>query len=816
MKSKLAIAVALASALHTSAAFSLGLGDIDVESNVNERLEAQIPLTNAGRLDASQILVSLASGADFARAGVARDYFLTSLDFEVTRGAGGPVLKVSSPDVVREPYLNFLVEVRWPNGRLVREYTVLLDLPTYSAAPVRAIAPAQPVGNDDGRGSRSVQRAPVASAAPAPRAAPSQPASRASNNVPAPRALDGQSVTVQANDTLWDIARSIRPADASINQTMVALQQLNPEAFINGNINLLKKGAVLRLPADSDVAAVGALAARQSVGAQTQDWRSGNPAAVDARPAPAVPEAPASQSGHLQLSAADTAQSSSDSASGSAPEAAADASAAASAGNAVQQAEINRLRNELAISLENLDKSAVENEEMEQRLDTVESQLSDLEALVTLKDRELESMRNALELRRAELESAEEAGQLAAETAQADVADAAGQVVDSDALASAAVTAPEAEAEIAAQAGEPATAAAEQATEAEAEQNILASIASALSISVEAVIGAAIGLLALIVAAIMWLVGRRQDEYQASVFEPEPAMEPAVAAVETDVAVDEPVAEPEAASAAPEEVVPEQPVAQAPVEPADDVEPAAAPVGEDSDEHDPLAEADIYLAYGRHEQALEMLGAAIAADGGNRELRLKLLEVHVDAGNQDGFRSACAELLEQDPAASEAADALLAGVSDASQWWPQGTVSAPADDFLESYSESSDELLGEVEIEPDPPLYSDDELKALAETSDVSDADLGLDLDLDSDEAAGSTGDSGEGDVGLQLAYDADASDAGTAASSEDEVSTKLDLARAYIDMGDVDGAREILDEVLEEGSAEQREQANSMLSRIA
>ena len=130
MKSKLATAIALVGLMQSSIVYALGLGEIQVSSALNERLAAEIPLVNASDLDASQVLVSLASEADFARAGVDRDYFLSSVEFIVERGeSGAPVLRLQTPDVVLEPYLNFLVELRWPKGRLLREYTVLLDLP---------------------------------------------------------------------------------------------------------------------------------------------------------------------------------------------------------------------------------------------------------------------------------------------------------------------------------------------------------------------------------------------------------------------------------------------------------------------------------------------------------------------------------------------------------------------------------------------------------------------------------------------------------------------------------------------------------------
>ena len=122
MKTKLATAIMLVGALHVNLASALGLGEIDVDSALNERFTAEIPLVNARSLDPSQIIVSLASASDFARADVERPYFLNHLEFKVqTDSRGRQVLHVSTPEVMREPYLNFLLEVRWPSGKITVE-----------------------------------------------------------------------------------------------------------------------------------------------------------------------------------------------------------------------------------------------------------------------------------------------------------------------------------------------------------------------------------------------------------------------------------------------------------------------------------------------------------------------------------------------------------------------------------------------------------------------------------------------------------------------------------------------------------------------
>ena len=126
-------------ALQASLAHGLGLGDITLRSALDQPLAAEIRLRGVGDLNPSQILVGLGSAGDFERAGVERVYLLSDIQFEVQLdGEGSGVVRLSSDRPIREPYLDFVVEVRWPTGRVLREYSVLLDLRTYTGAPAEA------------------------------------------------------------------------------------------------------------------------------------------------------------------------------------------------------------------------------------------------------------------------------------------------------------------------------------------------------------------------------------------------------------------------------------------------------------------------------------------------------------------------------------------------------------------------------------------------------------------------------------------------------------------------------------------------------
>ena len=246
---KLVLAIAAASALSSGMAHALGLGEVTLQSALNQPLVAEIELLEVRDLASSELLPTLASPEAFTKAGVDRQYFLTDLKFTpVLKPNGKSVIRVTSSKPMREPYLNFLVEVLWPNGRLLREYTLLLDPPLYTPQSVTPAA----------------ARLPVAAAAPATRvlapaprpatavAKPVSPAAPTAASAPAAKPLEGNQYKTTANDTLWEIAQRAR-AGGSVHQTMLAIQDLNPDAFIGGNINRLKSGQVLRLPNEQQV-----------------------------------------------------------------------------------------------------------------------------------------------------------------------------------------------------------------------------------------------------------------------------------------------------------------------------------------------------------------------------------------------------------------------------------------------------------------------------------------------------------------------------------------------------------------------------------
>ncbi|MFT5580463.1 MAG: pilus assembly protein FimV, partial [Paraglaciecola psychrophila] len=267
VRKKLAVMVAALGAFQADVVSALGMGHVSLNSALNQPLNAEIRLLNTNDLDSTQVRISLADPAAFKRSGVERDFFLSNIDFSVQLdGFGSGVVKLTTREPVVEPFLNFLVETRWPSGRLLREYTVLLDLPVFSEAAPAVIDQATSAQSESlpERAATAASTNTIASAR------------RADNALAA-----GTDYRVQNDDTLWKIAKGSRVrADQSVQQVMVSLQRINPEAFVKGNINRLKSGAVLRLPTETEIDKVVERKAVQEVANQNKVWKRGGPVAA--------------------------------------------------------------------------------------------------------------------------------------------------------------------------------------------------------------------------------------------------------------------------------------------------------------------------------------------------------------------------------------------------------------------------------------------------------------------------------------------------------------------------------------------------------
>ena len=272
--------VALALLLPGSA-LALGLGEIRLHSSLNAPLDADIELLGASGDELATLQPRLASRETFARYGIDYPAFLSNISLRVVRGPDGRnrvQLRSSAPII--EPFATVLVEVVWPRGRFIREYSVLLDPPVFTpAAAAPAAAVAAPVVNEPPRNvPQAVLAAVPRAAGPAPEAGVSPPAGGNASAVAA-----GGTYEVKRGDTVTRIAASlVGGASNRVNQAVLAIYQANTSAF-DGNVNLLRSGAVLRMPDAATIAAIDANQAQLELRRQAAQWR-GETASTQAEP----------------------------------------------------------------------------------------------------------------------------------------------------------------------------------------------------------------------------------------------------------------------------------------------------------------------------------------------------------------------------------------------------------------------------------------------------------------------------------------------------------------------------------------------------
>ncbi|WP_449467150.1 type IV pilus assembly protein FimV [Stenotrophomonas humi] len=310
-------------ALFSSAAMALGLGSIRVLSKPGQPLVAEIPVITSDPSELDSARAGLAAPATFERVGLPPPEGLVSeLQFQFAQDREGrAVIRVTSATPVQVPSVGFLIEVDWGQGRLVREYSALVAAPETATAVAEPVieAPAAAPSDLIVREPEPLPQAPaeapqpVAAPTPAPVASAAPVQAPRPPVAPAPRA-EGELAPVQRGQSLSQIAIALtRENGYSLNQNMVALMRANPEAFIRGNINLLKQGAVLRTPAEEELSRVNAAEARSIVREQTAQWRQARapipqPAIADAaaaaKPATNNQAAAASSGARLEIAPA--------------------------------------------------------------------------------------------------------------------------------------------------------------------------------------------------------------------------------------------------------------------------------------------------------------------------------------------------------------------------------------------------------------------------------------------------------------------------------------------------------------------------------
>lgn len=266
------LSAAVMSALLVSNAYAAGLGRMTVLSGLGQPLRAEIELTAVSKDEVGALAAKLASAEAFRQANIDFNGALLSLRFNVENRGDRHFIRVSSTQPLNEPFVDMLLELNGPNGRLIREYTFLLDPPELRTTQAAAVAPTA-VPELGASGTQSIP-APAAPASSAPVA--SRPAAAPTTRAAAAPATDtaASDYQVRQGDTLMQIAARVKPTGVSLDQMLVALYQGNPDAFAEKNMNRLKAGQILSVPSADTAAAVDAAAARSMIVAQAADFNA--------------------------------------------------------------------------------------------------------------------------------------------------------------------------------------------------------------------------------------------------------------------------------------------------------------------------------------------------------------------------------------------------------------------------------------------------------------------------------------------------------------------------------------------------------------
>jgi len=714
------LVVSLAAA--STSLLALGLGEIKLKSGLNQPLNAEITLLSIRGEADFQLRGKLGSIADFDRSGIERTYFLGKIRFKTTtKDNGDRVLQLTTQEPVKEPFLNFLVDLEWPNGRLLREYTVLLDPPIFDDAPKTTVAPAirEP--------RQPVQRPQQTYVAPEPR-------------------WEGEIYgPTSSSDTLWGIAAKVKPSDVTMQQAMIAIFEANPKAFMRGNINILKRGADIRVPDSDRFQQVTQREALRMIAAHNDNWKSGRKTAprvvMDTSADSSMSNQTVSQNsdiGRLSLST--------------------DSTDTGSTGSSVSDL-LTEEENEVLKQ---------QNESLTEQSRADAEKIEQLERLLELKNTQLANIQNR------------EAEQTITTDSSTDTV---GETTTENSN-SAEVIEPKVETKIV-----------------DVTPTSIAPVKESASF-LDRTMDGAYNLYLLIAGAIIILflipLFRRKSQgvdYKDAV---------AASASSTATAVERvsPITE------SADEVLAQTDAMDSEFLDIDNESFEETEV-ETSETSDPLGEADIYLAYGKYEQAENLLLTAIDENPERLELNSKLLECYAEMNDKEKFDAQLVSI-----STAVASDAELRSYIDElyQSTWPQKV----SDD-----TESEQEFAYDEPTEEDFEVASDDEF-SIEDDFDIDieepvvDAVQSANTDFEDVEELPSTEDVfGNEDIAELDISDDDEYEDEDEDDVADDVDTQLDLARAYVEMGDIEGTREIINEILETGSEEQCNEAQAILDSL-
>ncbi|MDJ0812130.1 MAG: FimV/HubP family polar landmark protein [Woeseiaceae bacterium] len=633
----------------SSEVWALGLGDITMNSALNEPLSARIELLSATPEELDNLTIALASSDTFARYGIDRPFFLNDMQFSIVRSgrADGNYVQLTSMSPMAEPFLTFLVEASWSRGRLLREYTVFLDPPTFTppaADTAPAVqAPTRTAPSDSGRIDRTpppaAQPQPTPRPAPAPRPAETQPAPMPQ---PEPQAApepvvddrpfssaDGADMVVERGDTLWGVASRVRPdSRLTMNQTMLAIFEANPEAF-GGNINILRAGAALRIPSADEIFQINRADALAEAQRQHAAWGGGT--------VPEVPETSTRPSLTLVPPDEDIGE-------------AADTFVPEAEPEPVLEAEPETVA----------DDDSIREQEILDRIAELESaDVPQQQSLIEIRDNEIAQLQ-------------EELARIRGEVYEPAIEDPFVEELDPDALeeVDAEAMADEmedaADNEIAEDAEAPADVIRTQDTATE-EPGIVDQILGFVT-GIYGIIAAAV---ILVVGALVWFMRRGRGDDDVEDWQPIDKDEIAAGAMEATETLAAPtgeesfvVVEQEPAVGGLDETIDAE-VPAVSVDATEEISIPSADMTESTgdagqltsledtfssetainlDQSDPIAEADFHMAYGLYDQAADLVNGALQVEPERSDLLTKLCEIYFVWGNRDAFIDAAGRL----------------------------------------------------------------------------------------------------------------------------------------------------------------------------
>ncbi|MEM9531882.1 MAG: FimV/HubP family polar landmark protein [Pseudomonadota bacterium] len=826
---RLLMLILLAVGMTPLSVLALGLGEIQVSSKLNEPLAAEIELLYDDPTEPESTEVSLASAADFERVGLDVESINVPLEFEIAQNAAGRyVIVVRSLEPVTDPFVDFLIEVNWPNGRLLREYVVLLDPPV--AAGTAEVTPTAP---------------PPTTTPPQPTAERTAPettsptvTSGTSSGRSASTGASGGNYEVVAGDTLWEIARDYRPDGVTINQMMMALYRLNPDAFFEDNINALRRGAILRMPDGGDLSSQSVAQALANVRTQNEAWesyrvsQSGRTPTVSDTTASAdyvAPSRPTDPTPDTRLELV--------------PPSGTSTSAADRPGeDATNRAQLGQLRDDLARSREDLIATNQENQELRSRIDDLERLVENYERTISLKDADLADLQNQIELTGQAVDDfSSDVGDTTGQDA-ASLMDSTGEALDQE------LAAIDQELDAAGSVDAPVDPEPEEVAPEEPAETTPTPVRSEpgmmdqiMGYATNPLVLGGVGLLALLGIGGTVISRRRKaasEERGESLIDRMTSAEAAtndLPVVDTDAPADSPPS-------------------------LDDLKDAADAEPENAQTH----LAYLRAAYAAEDRDRFVAGAEAMAAGLGGTTHAAWMEVRAMGGN---LAPDAALFSEAAAAAEEIAEDTVSD-DDLNFDLDGSDVDVPddggLDDDMDLDLDGGDDMSLDLDGDGDGDLSlsldddGDDDLSLDLDGPEpaAADDDLSLDFDLDGADGPASEAPAAvEEDTEFELQAVTDSTEAETAESElpdtdpeeasqtlaelesaeedlgdlsledldsaemfgdEDAVGTKLDLAKAYIDMGDPEGARGMLEEVIAEGSDTQKGEAQGLLDGLS